>query len=353
MSVATPKQQRFSPRSLNYRSCTGRELYDFMQNRTTLTAAAIRKLNKAEMISHLKTLDTQRTFRRFMDLPPELRLNIYQRALLVDGQQSGKNHSALLRVSRLIHRESEPVLYCENTFCLQIKYPITFSMVVLGACESVWDLRSIKAGVELTRTPIKMDMLLGLRHLTMRMCDLKYYKGDEYTHARLGKHPFWLYRMLTTACLMLSSASRLNTLTITNAPLEGAAWDVNQLAKLLFPVVFLNKTVAIRLDGGSAALHTALDASRRHVHSHRDHYPLSVCGPIISRAIDMLESSRRKVDAGTSSMLAVALDRVFSSEGCLGERDLRGEVARVQTLENIIGKVEAELTALTRGISEA
>lgn len=109
-----------------------------MQNRTTLTAATIRELSKSEMVSHLKTLDTQRTFRRFMDLPPELRLNIYQRALLVDGQESGKNHSALLRVSKLIHRESEPVLYYENTFCIQIKYPICFSMVVSGTCESVW-----------------------------------------------------------------------------------------------------------------------------------------------------------------------------------------------------------------------
>lgn len=161
------------------------------------------------------------------------------------------------------------------------------------------DLRSIKAGVELTRTPIKMDMLFGLTQLTMRMCDLKYLKGDEYTHARLGNHPFWLYRMLTPACLMLSSASRLKTLTITNAPLEGVAWDANLLARLLFPVVLLNRTAAIRVGGGSPALHTALDASRRQVHSRRERYPLSNCGSVISRAIDMLERSRRKVDAGT------------------------------------------------------
>jgi hypothetical protein len=70
--------------TLDYRSCDVGELYDFIKSRTTLPAAAIRKLNKAEMVTHLKTLDTPRIFGRFMDLPTEIRLDIYQRLLLIN-----------------------------------------------------------------------------------------------------------------------------------------------------------------------------------------------------------------------------------------------------------------------------
>jgi hypothetical protein len=107
--------------TLDYRACDVGELYDFIKSRTALTAAAIRKLNKAEMVTHLKTLDTQRAFWRFMDLATELRLKIYQQVLLIDGRESGKTHSALLRLSRLIHRES--------SLCCIATIPFTWILV--------------------------------------------------------------------------------------------------------------------------------------------------------------------------------------------------------------------------------
>ena len=119
MSAITPKQQQSTTRSLDYHSCSVADLCNFLLSRTTLTLATIRKLNKAKLISRLNKLDTHRAFRRFMDLPPELRLNVYEQLLSIHGEENGKHHSALLRVSKAIHSEAEPVLYCKNSFSMQ------------------------------------------------------------------------------------------------------------------------------------------------------------------------------------------------------------------------------------------
>ena len=63
---------------LNYDNCSLKELRAFIEDRTGAAA------NEREILAaHLRKMDQTRTFPRFMELPPELRVNIYE-ALLVE-----------------------------------------------------------------------------------------------------------------------------------------------------------------------------------------------------------------------------------------------------------------------------
>jgi hypothetical protein len=342
MSFAAPNQRQLPTTSLDYRSCGIANLRNFIQSRTTLTAREIRKLNKAKMVSRLKRLDTQRTFWRLLDLPPELRLNVFRQALVIDGQQDGKNHSALLQVSRSIHKESEPVLYCENSFCMEASYPVA-KLVVSGSLEHEWDLHQYPTDELPAYTllsPIKPTMLFNLIQLSIRLCDLDGVQGNEVA----ASYSIATHRSLTNICLMLSSASKLKALTVTDVPSQGASWDVHQLTSLLFPVSFLRKTAAIRVEGGSPALHTALEESRRNVHS-RSGNTLSAYGTLLCRAL-VVEKSRHKTCSGTLPMVHVALEAVLLGNSCIGRRGARGVIANLQRLESLVRKAEAELADL-------
>lgn len=350
MSVVTPKQQRSPTPSLNYRSCYVVELRHFLQNRTTLPAKAIQKLNKAKMVSRLTKLDTQRTFSRFMDLPPELRLGIYQRVLLIDGKESGKNHAALLRVSRLIHSESEPVLYCGNSFLVQVNRGPVMKWAVSDSWKTEWDLSLPRVLVRPNYTPpppvkVDIDMLLGLRHLTMRLCDPEELRGREVYYHRRTYYPCVAENSFTIISLMLSSAARLKTLTITNVPQQDSFWDVDELTRLLYPVIFLQKSAAIKVEGGSLALHTALENSRRHIHSHPTE-SLSSYDILLSKAIMLLAKTRRELESRTSTMLLVALICVFGRIPCLSERDLRNIVARLKRLRSVVEGIKVALAVV-------
>jgi hypothetical protein len=354
MSVASSsssEEEEESPAPfLDYDLCDAVDLRNFVRDRTTFTAAFIRKLNKFEMVTHLEFLDTQHTFYRFMDLPPELRLNVYRMILFLDGEESCDHRTALLRVSKLVYRESEPVLYCDNSFCLRIK-PTVIKFVVSESWKGKWDLLPDRNSgwpnyTPLSPTPVKIDMLFGLRQLTMRLSDLKNRTGKEFAGpGSRSKHPSYTYRSLTTICLMLSSASKLRTLTITDVPSKCTSWDVNHLTKLLFPIVFLPKTAAIIVKGGSPVLHTALEDSRRQMQPDPDH-AFSAYGFLLSKAMGVLETARQQASPGTSMMLHVALDAIMKSNGCLSGRDLRSVFAKLQTLDTIVGNVEAELADL-------
>lgn len=238
MSVATPKRQHSPKHSLDYHSCDVEELYGFIRSRTTLKAAAIRKLNKAKLVARLKKLDIQRTFSRFMDLHPELRLHIYERLLFIDGQESGKHHSAILRVSKVIHSEFEPVLYCKNSFFLeffmQADRPI--GLTVSGSWETQWDPFPYELGKPLdVPLAMKVDMLFGLRQLTIR---LSIFRGSYYepnnSFARI--------------CLALSSASKLKALIITNL-VEEVQWKSARLYDVVSPAAFVHPAAKIPWKG--------------------------------------------------------------------------------------------------------
>lgn len=215
-----------------------------------------KKLNKAKLVARLKKLDIQRTFSRFMDLHPELRLHIYERLLFIDGQESGKHHSAILRVSKVIHSEFEPVLYCKNSFFLeffmQADRPI--GLTVSGSWETQWDPFPYELGKPLdVPLAMKVDMLFGLRQLTIR---LSIFRGSYYepnnSFARI--------------CLALSSASNLKALIITNL-VEEVQWKSARLYDVVSPAAFVHPAAKITLEGGCPALHNALEECRRRIHS--------------------------------------------------------------------------------------
>ena len=339
MSVATPNQQQLPTEFLYYRSYSVADLREFIRSRTTLTEKKIRKLNKAKIISRLKKFDTQSAFWRFMDLPPELRVIVFRQVLVVDGQRDGKNHSALLRVSRLIYKESEPVLYCENSFCVEASYPVV-KLVVSECLEREWDLPQYRTSKYTLPSFNKTDMLFSLRELSIRLCDLDNVYGSDVNNL----YPLDTHRSLTNICLMLSSASRLKALTVTHVPPQDNSWDLRHLTMLLFPVSLLRKTATIRVEGGSPALHAALEESRRKVHARADR-ALSAYGTLLCRAL-VLVKALHKTNSGTLPMVRVALDAVLLGNSCIGWRCVRGVIANLHRLETLVGKAEAELAGL-------
>lgn len=111
--------EREQPSFLDYFSCNLEELRKFIKDRGMLGDDEYGKLRywgKARLANRLIAMDQSSTFLRFLDLPPELRLWIYRELLVVDNSRTGKVHAALLRTSRLIHKEAKPVLYGENKF---------------------------------------------------------------------------------------------------------------------------------------------------------------------------------------------------------------------------------------------
>lgn len=100
---------------------------------------------KQDLIELLKVADEHRSF-RLIDLPPELRLLVYEVVVLNEQQSSTPsnpsgapgwfagvgstflttNHrSALLQVSKMVRQEALPVYYRDSTFPVQIEYQVT------------------------------------------------------------------------------------------------------------------------------------------------------------------------------------------------------------------------------------
>jgi hypothetical protein len=250
------------------------------------------------MVSRLKRLDAKRTFWHFMDLPPELRLEIYQR-LLIDGQEKGKNHSALLRVSRLIHSESEPVLCCENTFYVEVGYPVTV-FVVSDSWKPEWNISQHRTGGpsrRSLRSPIRIDMMFGLRQVAIGARALMT-AGSPFD-SKIA----WVYReaynSMTHVCLMLSSANNLKTLTITGLPPSSdTTWTDKALCDILTPVALIPQNVKVTVEGGSPELHDNLETFRRKIHT-TPGLTLSSFGTKLSRAMHVLRAADKKLNVET------------------------------------------------------
>lgn len=106
--------------------------------------------------------------------------------------------------------------------------------------------------------------------------------------------------------------------------------------------VFLRRLAVVKVEGGSPALHAALENLRREIHSIPNE-PLSSYGTLLSRAIGLLARSRQKQHFRTSSMLLVALNSVLARVGCLSKSHLRRMIAKLEKLERTVEVVELEL----------
>jgi hypothetical protein len=123
-----------SPWALDYQNCTSTELRKFIKSRVNLTRGkALRnsRSDKMSLIIRLRKLDHAATFPRFMELPSELRLAVYE-SLLVDARESGgmgesggdesgtfrlhapASPTAVLCASKQIYSEAQSTLCKEN-----------------------------------------------------------------------------------------------------------------------------------------------------------------------------------------------------------------------------------------------
>ena len=118
--------------SLDYKKCTIAELCKFLEERTgdVLDEAQLQKVRdhgSYPLIDRLREMDRERTFPRFMELPPELRIGVYEN-LLVTAAGNNKHrgmpsiHTAVLRTSRQVYSEARPVLYKRNKFWAVVRH---------------------------------------------------------------------------------------------------------------------------------------------------------------------------------------------------------------------------------------
>jgi hypothetical protein len=112
---------------LDYIKCSLQELRTFIDNRTG-SAVDAREL----LTAHLCRMDQTKTFPRFIELPPELRINIHEALLVKDrardqkgwlvGNEDCELHTAVLRTWKQIYSEAMPILYSQNKFSVGIGY---------------------------------------------------------------------------------------------------------------------------------------------------------------------------------------------------------------------------------------
>ncbi|KAK3066396.1 hypothetical protein LTR53_017281 [Teratosphaeriaceae sp. CCFEE 6253] len=112
------------PRTIDvwYDRCSAAKLRKFVEDRT---GEKVPKMDKVCYVQRLVALDAQWTFPRFLALPPELRIKIYEHLLRLRDSKLRPFRTvcapAILATSSEIQNEAEDVLYCENTFDIRIQ----------------------------------------------------------------------------------------------------------------------------------------------------------------------------------------------------------------------------------------
>jgi hypothetical protein len=255
-------------------------------------------------------------------------------------------------VSKLIHRETEPVLYCDNTFYVDAGRS-KYKLVVSESWNTNWDPNPRR---KITTCPVRVDMLLGLRQLTVRLdvsvSDERFSESDP--HQWYHNHfALWARSAFANICLILSSASKLETLKITNIPPKGTLWSGDQLLGLVSPAVLLDESVTVSLEGERPALQNALDDLRRETRLRPDR-TLSDCGTLLSRAMHARGNALYKVGEEVDVLYDEVKDVIISMRRALylvlmtgsmvdntGIKD--GLKANLQVLESRLAMADAGL----------
>lgn len=177
---------------------------------------------------------------------------------------------------------------------------------------------------------MRVDMLFGLRQLTISLSFIAY----NYTTPFVS---------MAQICLALSSASKLKDLIVTNLPKDTQS-DSVRLYGITSPVAFVHPSAKITIEGGSPALHSKLEDSRRKMHSHPDLTSTLDFGAFISRAVHLM---RVGVSKETTYMIGIAMGHVqqkIKYQGYYG--DVRELIATFQKLDVCVAGAEAELADL-------
>ena len=179
-------------------------------------------------------------------------------------------------------------------------------------------------------------MLFGLRQLTIRWSFISY----NYTTRPEVK--------MTQVCLALSSASNLKDLIITNLPDDTQSISV-RLYNITSPIVFVHPSAKITMEGGSPALHSKLEASRRRIYSHPDLTTLDF-GTVLSKAVHILRGDLVGLSTETTYMIGVAMhyvqETLKSYMYCGDVRELNQLIAILRKLDDCVVNAEAEVEDL-------
>jgi hypothetical protein len=271
--------------SLTYEKYDAAELRSFIEARTGATLSqkerrTIRNCNRFQLAKRLRKIDQASTFPRFMELPPELRLNVYE-LLLVDAREKDEDglvkdredvpddfrlHPAVLRTSKQIYSEAQPVLYKKNTFSARMVYSVTtpkWSGPIIGcSCIIVRPGKTSSCFQKTFTSPYSlslsslfqhpaMGMLRSLTHLTINLslATPGFRDSDEYVpRAR---------NAIACLCLSLLGASKMKKLTI-NVSAEPKILRRSRLdfARILWPLVFLRTDIVVKFEGIAEILKT-------------------------------------------------------------------------------------------------
>ena len=104
---------------LSYEGCRIQELRTFARNRHIDLQLSL--LNKKELVQVLEEADEAATFRRFLDLPPELRTHIYTLHFLSFEILDSPAPPPIAQVSRLVRNEALPLFYRVCTFEVELR----------------------------------------------------------------------------------------------------------------------------------------------------------------------------------------------------------------------------------------
>lgn len=275
------------PAPLYYEKCTTVELCKFLEDCTGV-APSKAQLQKIQgygnylLIDHLRELDAKRSFSRFMQLPPELRLVVYE-ALLIPELRSTVHealvledeplehdatpssiHPAILRASKQIHSEAMPVLYKQNEFRAKLEYctvehPFHPTLVpyVVGCsltitrpggksafCQQIPRRRGRGSLLRRLLGDRTMIMLRALTHFTI---DLDLVTPGEL---ELSAYVNQAYDAMSTLCLAFIGRSKLEELTI-KVYVGDSQVVARNLAFILWPLLFLRTDVVVKIEGAS------------------------------------------------------------------------------------------------------
>jgi hypothetical protein len=282
--------------SLDYERLTAAELRQLIHDRMGATldqkeTRTIRNCNRYQLINRLRKLDREGSFPRFMELPPELRVSVYE-FLLVDtteqdgneadplmrslGHHSSTLHPAVLRTSKQVYSEAQPVLYQKNKFRATIVYsdeekyrwgprPGCLLTVIQSGSrapfrqkESYFD-RS--PSLYLLFKSRAIGMLRSLTHLTLYLNLVT--PGEEESDGYVPR----TCNSIACLCLSLTGASKMKEQTINvevGHPQERSKVD---FARILWPLAFLRTDIEVRFEGIAELLKTSTAGLRRDPHA--------------------------------------------------------------------------------------
>ena len=260
--------------SLDYNKCTSTELRAFIRNRSSLKPSDSEELahfHKSHLIARLDMLDKYLRF-RFLDLPPELRLEVYKYILIsrnCEAPEAGGQviETSLLRTCRLVYKEAAPVLYGENEFTVSISpasEPWSSSSTSSLSREPCWEGRHCVGIFRSGRPAINdyirnfpnvygpfmthmascscFDVLRRIRRLTLffgRFC-----RGTSSDFAAI--------------CSILSGASRLTKVTVVLGEQCRETFNIKDLAATFWGVALLRGEVQLEFKSEVKAVEAQL-----------------------------------------------------------------------------------------------